>query len=101
MKWSFFEQIHIKDELQAIESAEAAVDSLQDSCFNLEERIEELNETKQNIQDSQKQGNNLLTSLTSGSTFYCFPQGKAVSKSPLHCSFCSLLLQTLKSRAKQ
>ena len=57
MKWPFFEQIHIKDELQAIESAEAAVDSLQDSCFNLEERIEELNETKQNIQeDSQKQG---------------------------------------------
>lgn len=49
-------QIHIKDELQAIESAEAAVDSLQDSCFNLEERIEELNETKQNIQeDSQMQ----------------------------------------------
>ena len=65
--------------MRAIESAEAAVDSLQDSCFNLEERIEELNETKQNIQeDSQKQGNNLLTSLTSGSTFYCFPQGKAV-----------------------
>jgi len=49
-------QIHIKDELQAIESAEAAVDSLQDSCCDLEERIEELNETKQNIQeDSQKQ----------------------------------------------